>query len=141
MNNFVLSMLATIVGIVLLASPALADDSAFYFDESGKVQMNSIWSPISRRTTEEERRQYNAWANAQTLRKNEALVDEYYRSKPSAPPSRLIRLLGYRNGRSKRMVSVNSSSADHLPIAPNVLELLTIAQRMTHRFASKPIIE
>ncbi|MDK2745533.1 MAG: hypothetical protein NDI90_21735 [Nitrospira sp. BO4] len=92
MNDFISRVLTAVVVVVLLAGSAVfaSDDSPFYFDESGKMQMNGTWSPMhpnSRRTTEEDRRQYNAWANAETLRKNEALVDEYYSPKPSAPPS------------------------------------------------------
>lgn len=83
---------ASIIGAILLGASAVfaSDDSAFYFDESGKVQMNGAWSPgspNSNRYTEEDRRQYNAWTNAETLRKNEALIDGYYGSKPVAPPS------------------------------------------------------
>lgn len=84
-------LIASIIGTILIgASAVFADDSAFYFDESGQMQMNGTWSPMtpnSRRTTEQDRRQYNAWTNAQTIRKNGALIDEYYSSKPTAPPS------------------------------------------------------
>lgn len=84
-------LIASILGAILLGASAVfaSDGSAFYFDESGTMQMNGTWSPMSpnsRRTTEEDRTQYNAWANAETLRKNQELVEEYY-SKPSAPPS------------------------------------------------------
>ena len=84
-------LIASILGTILIGASAVfaSDDSPFYFDESGKMQMNGTWSPISpdsRRTTDQDRRQYNAWSNAETLRKNRELVEEYY-SKPSAPPS------------------------------------------------------
>jgi hypothetical protein len=85
-------LVAAIIGTIVLSASAVfaSDDSAFYFDESGKVQMNGTWSPMSpnsRRTTEEDRRQYNAWTNAETLQKNGALVDEYYNQKSSTTPS------------------------------------------------------
>lgn len=85
-------LVSSIIGAILLGASAVfaSDDSAFYFDESGKVQMNGTWSPgspNSNRYTEEDRRQFNAWTNAETLRKNEALIDDYYSSKPAVSPS------------------------------------------------------
>lgn len=85
-------LIASIIGTILIGASAVfaSEDSPFGFDESGKLYQRDTWSPMSpnsRRTTEQDRRQYNAWSNAQTLRKNEALVDEYYSSKPSALPS------------------------------------------------------
>ncbi|MDK2742108.1 MAG: hypothetical protein NDI90_04280 [Nitrospira sp. BO4] len=68
---------------------ASADDGPFYFDESGKMQQHGYWSPNSRSKSdfETDRRMYNEWTNAETLRKNRELIDEYYSPKPSAPPS------------------------------------------------------
>ncbi|MBX3301581.1 MAG: hypothetical protein KF693_05135 [Nitrospira sp.] len=96
MNNFSLRMLATIVCVVFLVASALAelsqaraDDSPFYFDESGRVQQHGYWSPTNRHAVgaEEDRRQYNAWSNAEALRKNREMIDEYHAPKPVAPPS------------------------------------------------------
>jgi len=84
-------LIASIIGTILLgASAAFGEDSAFYFDESGKMQMNDTWSPMSpnsRRTTEADRRNYNDWVNSQTMKQNEAMIEGYYSAKPSAPPS------------------------------------------------------
>ena len=83
-------LIASIIGTILIgASAVFGDDSAFYWDGSGKMQMSDTWSPMSpnRRTTESDRRNYNDWVNSQTLKQNEALIEGYYNSKPSAPPS------------------------------------------------------
>jgi hypothetical protein len=84
-------LIASIIGTILIgASAVFGDDSAFYWDESGKMQMSDTWSPMSpnsRRTTESDRRNYNDWVNNQTLKQNEAMIEGYYNSKPSSPPS------------------------------------------------------
>ncbi len=85
-------LIASILGTILIGASSVfaSDDSPFGFDESGKLYHRDTLSPMSpnsRRTTEEDRRQYNAWSNEQTRRTNEALLDKYYSPKPSGPPS------------------------------------------------------
>ena len=82
-------LVASIIGSILIGVRAFADDSPFYFDESGQVQQRSYWSPSapnSNRYTEEDRRQYNAWSNAETLRKNDEIIQGYY-NESAVPPS------------------------------------------------------
>ncbi|MDK2744306.1 MAG: hypothetical protein NDI90_15470 [Nitrospira sp. BO4] len=75
--------------IVLSASLAFAEDSPFYFDESGQVQSRGYWSPNARTKSdfETDRRMYNDHMNREALKQNEALIDEYHSRKPVAPPS------------------------------------------------------
>jgi len=85
-----LLLVASILGTILLAgSSVFADDSAFYFDESGRMQMNGYWSPNSRSKSdfETDRRMYNDQMNREALRQNEALIDSYHAPRSQQQPS------------------------------------------------------
>ena len=85
----VLLRVSIVDAVLLVASAVFASvESPFGFDESGKLYQRDTWSPMSpnsNRYAEEDRRQYNAWINAETLRKNEQLIQDYHGTKRSAP--------------------------------------------------------
>lgn len=84
-----LLVVSILASILLGASVVFAsEDSPFYFDESGKVQQHGHWSPMlpnSNRYTEADQRAYQDWRNAETLRKNDELIENYHAPKPIAP--------------------------------------------------------
>lgn len=83
-------LMASTLGAILISSGSIfADDSPFYFDESGQVQQRGYWSPDNRSTfdAETDRQAYRNYRNQEIMRQNEELIESYYSSKPAAPPS------------------------------------------------------
>lgn len=84
-------ILAAVFGMILLGVSAAvsADDSPFYFDDSGNVQQHGYWSPNSRSrpTYEESRRYQNDQMTRDALRQNEETIKGYHAPSNSQAPS------------------------------------------------------
>jgi hypothetical protein len=65
-------LLSVLFTSVFGSSPAKADDSPFYFDESGSMQQRDYWSPSNRSLDHEyDRLKQNQYQNQETQRQNE----------------------------------------------------------------------
>lgn len=83
-------LVASILGAILISSSSIfADDSPFYFDESGQVQQRGYWSPDNRSNfdAETDRQAYRNYRNQEIMKQNEELIESYYSSKSTAPLS------------------------------------------------------